>query len=97
MIDSKNKFVGNNDLAKNGDVIIFEVDMRSKEREKRTMKMFINGKQQKYYFYNLPETVRFCVCCIILWKRNEKLIIFEYIWKKRRLIFEYIYIYMYIY
>lgn len=63
--------MGSNEVAKNGDVLIFEVDLRSKERKKRTLKMFINGRQQKYFFYNLPDSVRFFVCYRILCKENS--------------------------
>lgn len=71
MRNSKNKYMGTNEVAKDGDVLIFEADLRSKEREKRTLKMFVNGRQQKYFFYNLPDSVRFCVCYRILCKKSS--------------------------
>lgn len=54
--------MGNNDYAKEGDLIIMETDLRSDKKEERTLKMFINGKQQKSFFNNIPELVRFGVC-----------------------------------
>lgn len=53
--------MGNNDYAKEGDLIIMETDLRSDKKEERTLKMFINGKQQKSFFNNIPELVRFGV------------------------------------
>ena len=44
-----------------GDTIGLEVDLRSSDRKERTLFWFVNGIQQKYYFYNVPETIKFAL------------------------------------
>lgn len=39
-----------------------EVDLRTKEENKRTLKYFVNNKQLKFTFTCLPSEVRFAVC-----------------------------------
>ena len=39
-----------------------EVDLRSQEKEKRTLHWFVNGKQQKGFIKGVPDRVRFGVC-----------------------------------
>ena len=38
-----------------------ELDLR-KEGRNRTLHFFVNGKQQKHFFNNIPRTVEFIVC-----------------------------------
>ena len=45
-----------------GDEWSMEVDLRSEEKEKRTLHWFVRGKQQKYFIKGLPERVKFAVC-----------------------------------
>lgn len=55
--------VGESDeIPKKEDEITLEVDLRTKERKKRLLHFFINDKQQKIFFFNLPDYVRFGVC-----------------------------------
>ena len=42
-----------------------EVDLRSKEKNERTLRFAVNGKGQKYCFTGLPENIRFGVWIII--------------------------------
>ena len=35
-----------------------EADLRSGEKEKRTLHFFVNGKLEKIFFYNVPERVK---------------------------------------
>ena len=39
--------------------ISIEVDMRSREKERRTVHMFVDKKQSPLFFYGLPESVKF--------------------------------------
>ena len=57
--------VGSCDEVGEGDRVMMEVDLRGERRE-RTLHFFVEGKQQKIYFYNLPSTVEFCVCITLL-------------------------------
>ena len=41
---------------------MMEVDLRDDNENKRTLHYFIDGKQQKAYFNNLPPSVIFAVC-----------------------------------
>ena len=43
----------------NGEEISMEVDMRSREKEGRTVHMFVDKKQSPLFFYGLPESVMF--------------------------------------
>ena len=54
------KPVGDCEEVNAGDDVMMEVDLRGEGRE-RTLHFFIEGRQQKIYFYNLPSTVEFCV------------------------------------
>ena len=42
-----------------------EVDLRSQEKEKRTLHWFVNGKQQKGFIKGVPDRVEFGVCCSV--------------------------------
>ena len=53
--------VGWTEEAKTGDEVSMEVDLRSKEMKKRTLRFSLNGKVQKYCFTGLPESIRFGV------------------------------------
>ena len=46
-------------LAFHGERISMEVDMRSREKEERTVHMFVDKKQAPLFFYGLPESVKF--------------------------------------
>ena len=35
-----------------------EADLRSREKKKRTLHFFVNGKLEKIFFYNLPQSVK---------------------------------------
>ena len=39
-----------------------EVDLRSREKEKRTLHWFVNGKQQRVFIKGVPDRVEFAVC-----------------------------------
>ena len=45
-----------------GDLWEMEVDLRSREKEKRTLHFFVRGKQQKGFFKGVPDRVEFGVC-----------------------------------
>ena len=42
----------------NGEEISMEVDMRSREKEGRTVHMFVDKKQSPLFFYGVPESVK---------------------------------------
>ena len=44
-----------------GDLWEMEVDLRSEEKEKRTLHFFVGGKQQKVFFKGVPDRVEFAV------------------------------------
>ena len=44
-----------------GDVWEMEVDLRSREKEKRTLHFFVRGKQQKGFIKGVPDRVEFGV------------------------------------
>ena len=44
-----------------GDLWEMEVDLRSREKEKRTLYFFVRGKQQKGFFKGVPDRVEFGV------------------------------------
>ena len=44
-----------------GDEWSMEVDLRSREKEKRTLKWFVRGKQQKGFIKGVPDRVEFGV------------------------------------
>ena len=53
--------VGSNEEVKDGDEWSMEVDLRSEEKEKRTLHWFVNGKQQNVFITGLPDRVEFGV------------------------------------
>ena len=50
-----------NDSVNEGDEWSMEVDLRSEEKEKRTLHWFVNGKQQKGFIKGVPDRVEFGV------------------------------------
>ena len=46
---------------KDGDEWSMEVDLRSEEKEKRTLHWFVNGIQQKVFITGVPDRVEFGV------------------------------------
>ena len=50
-----------NEAVNVGDLWEIEVDLRSREKEKRTLHWFVRGKQQKVFIKGLPDTVKFGV------------------------------------
>ena len=50
-----------NEVVKEGDEWSMEVDLRSDEKEKRTLHWFVRGSQQKGFIYGVPERVEFGV------------------------------------
>ena len=44
-----------------GDMWEMEVDLRSREKEKRTLHFFVRGNQQKGFVYGVPDRVEFGV------------------------------------
>ena len=44
---------------------VVEVDLRSREKEKRTLHWFVRGKQQKGFIKGVPDKVEFGVCDFI--------------------------------
>ena len=54
--------VGRNEAISNGAEVWMEVDLRSRESEKRTLHWFVNGRTQKVFFKQLPSNVQFGVC-----------------------------------
>ena len=56
----------NNESVNEGDVWEMEVDLRSREKEKRTLHWFVRGKQQKGFIKGVPDRVRFGVCFFLL-------------------------------
>ena len=56
-----NQKTNNNESVKVGDVWSMEVDLRSAEKEKRTLHWFVRGKQQKVFIKGVPPSVEFAV------------------------------------
>ena len=50
-----------NEVVAEEDEWSMEVDLRSEEKEKRTLHWFVNGKQQKGFIYGVPDRVEFGV------------------------------------
>ena len=50
-----------NESVNNGDEWSMEVDLRSREKEKRTLHWFVNGRQQKGFIKGVPDRVEFGV------------------------------------
>ena len=42
----------------NGENVSIEVDMRSREKNRRSVHMFVDKKQSPVFFYGLPESVK---------------------------------------
>ena len=57
--------VGNNEEVKEGDEWSMEVDLRSREKEKRTLHWFVRGIQQNVFITGVPDRVEFGVCFFI--------------------------------
>ena len=53
--------VGDNESVKEGDEWSMEVDVRSEEKEKRTLHWFVRGEQQKVFIKGVPDRVEFGV------------------------------------
>ena len=54
-------FIYRQEGVKEGDVWSMEVDLRSREKEKRTLHWFVAGKQQKGFIKGVPDRVEFGV------------------------------------
>ena len=54
-----NKYM--NESVNEGDEWCMEVDLRSREKEKRTLHWFVRGKQQKGFITGVPDRVQFGV------------------------------------
>ena len=61
VLSSSNTRVGANESVNVGDEWCMEVDLRSREKEKRTLHWFLRGKQQKGFFKGVPDRVEFAV------------------------------------
>ena len=68
--DQRGWFVGHNDNPepKEGDEVWMEADLRSGEKKKRTLHFFVNGMLEKYFFYNVPESVKMGV---MIYEQND--------------------------
>ena len=53
--------VGKNEEVKEGDEWSMEVDLRSREKEKRTLHFFVRGIQQRVFITGVPDRVEFGV------------------------------------
>ena len=56
-----NQNVTTNESVSNGDEWSMEVDLRSREKEKRTLHWFVRGNQQKGFIKGVPDRVQFGV------------------------------------
>ena len=54
-------YMNENDSVNVGDLWEMEVDLRSGEKEERTLHWFVNGKQQEGFIYGVLDRVEFCV------------------------------------
>ena len=61
IMNGNHAVVGWTEQVKKGDAVSMEVDLRSKEKNKRTVRFGVNGKVQKYCLTGLPENIRFGV------------------------------------
>ena len=52
---------GMNEAVNEGDLWEMEVDLRSKEKQKRTVHWFVRGNEQKTFFKGVPDRVEFGV------------------------------------
>lgn len=48
------------------EIVAMEIDLQSKQEEKRTLKFTVNEKQQKIYFTHLPDKVKFIVSFLFI-------------------------------
>ena len=62
VFDSTNTYRGENDGVNEGEEWGMEVDLRSQEKEKRTIHWFVGGHQQNVFIQGIPDRVRFAVC-----------------------------------
>lgn len=60
------KLVGKKDSIFERLLVTMEVDLRSVEEEKRTLRFFLNNKRQDYYFTKVPSKVTFAVYYFII-------------------------------
>ena len=61
-VDNKTNYgQGTNAKVNPGDEWSMEVDLRSKNKEERTLHWFVRGKQENVFIKGLPEKVQFCV------------------------------------
>ena len=67
VFDNSNRFLHANDSVNEGEEWGMEVDLRSQEKEKRTIHWFVGGRQQKVFITGVPDRVQFAVCysCLI--------------------------------
>ena len=61
IMNGNNAVVGRTEETKKGNEVSMEVDLRSKEENKRTLRFAVNGKVQKCCLTRVPNTVRFGV------------------------------------
>ena len=61
VIDHTNNKYLKNDSVNVGDLWEMEVDLRSREKEKRTLHWFVRGKQQNIFIMGVPNRVEFAV------------------------------------
>lgn len=64
MYNSNNRLLKQTKEINDCALVTMEIDLRSKEEKKRTLRYFINNVQLMYYFTNLPSKVKFAVCCL---------------------------------
>ena len=57
-----------------GDEWSMEVDLRSREKEKRTLHWFVRGEQQKGFIFGVPDRVEFGV-----WHFISFLVLYSYL------------------
>ena len=62
VISNQNKLETRVEGVNVGDLWEMEVDLRSEEKQKRTLHFFVRGKQQKRFFNGVPDRVEFGVC-----------------------------------
>ena len=61
VVNQSDHTVTRNDSLNDGDEWSMEVDLRSEEKEKRTLHWFVRGKQQKGFIKGVPDRVEFGV------------------------------------
>lgn len=60
--DAQSNLIGWGNVIKPFSTVSLELDLRSREKEKRTLHFIVDGYQQECYFYNVPESVKVGVC-----------------------------------